>query len=81
MLKAAVETESPPVIAAAKEPFVGRRFGDEHAAMGADVAHAMQVVLNVAGEEDWLIEAAFQERKGVHGAGDLYKVGVADELP
>ncbi len=79
--EAAVEVEAAAVIAAAEGVIDGLPFDEDVAAVGADVAEAMNGVVSVAGEEDGFVERAFEEGVGGGLAGDLGEGEIADELP
>ena len=81
VLEFSVETEATAVITAAKKFFVARAFANDVAAMGADVAHEVKLVLGIAGEDEGLIEGAFEEGEWVDGSGDFDHGVIADELP
>jgi hypothetical protein len=81
-VKAPVQPETPPVVAAAQKSIPDAAgFGHDHAAVRANVAEDVQVIVEVPGDQQGFVQATFQERLGLHRTGRFEVVGIAHELP
>src|SRR5256885_7134998 len=62
-METSVKREAPAVIPATQLLLVPRAVDHERAAVGADVRHAVELVLLVARQKEWLVERAREQRE------------------
>lgn len=79
--EAAVEGEPSTVVTASQKPLVSRAFAHLHAAVGADVGNAVEIVVEVSSQQERLVEETRQEIEWIDLTGDFDKVDVANKLP
>ena len=80
-MEAAVERETPSVIAAAQLLLVSRSLDDERAAMRAHIGERMNLITCVAREKERLVKGARQERERMDLARDFHDIVMRRVLP